>query len=51
MLSGYADFEVSQAINDGEIYRFLAKPWDNLKIVVTLAQLFSYMIFISIIII
>lgn len=30
ILSGYADFEaVKEAINQGHIYKFLSKPWDN----------------------
>lgn len=30
ILSGYADFDaVKSAINDGDIYKFLNKPWDN----------------------
>ncbi len=30
MLSGYADFSsLMRAITEGEIYRFIAKPWDN----------------------
>ncbi|SRR5579883_2349811 len=30
ILSGYTDFEaVKSAINDGDIYKFLNKPWDN----------------------
>jgi|SRR3989339_1210041 len=30
MLSGYADFEsLNRIINNGEIYKFVSKPWDN----------------------
>lgn len=30
MLSGYSDFDsLVAAVNDGEIFRFVAKPWDN----------------------
>ena len=30
MLSGYADFtSLSSAINSGEIFRFLSKPWED----------------------
>jgi diguanylate cyclase (GGDEF)-like protein/PAS domain S-box-containing protein len=30
IISGYSDFEaISEAINEGEIYRFLSKPWNS----------------------
>ena len=30
MLSGYSDFDaLVTALNDGEVFRFLTKPWDN----------------------
>ena len=30
LLSGYTDFNVlAEAINEGEIFKFIAKPWDN----------------------
>jgi adenylate cyclase len=30
MLSGYADFEgLVRAVNDGHIFHFIQKPWDN----------------------
>ncbi|MBU0597084.1 response regulator [Patescibacteria group bacterium] len=30
MLSGFSDFEsLVKAVNDGEIIRFISKPWDN----------------------
>jgi response regulator RpfG family c-di-GMP phosphodiesterase len=30
MLSGHSDFEnLVNAVNEGEIYRFISKPWDN----------------------
>jgi DNA-binding NtrC family response regulator len=36
MLTGHADAETAvAAINEGEIYRFLTKPWDNLELQVT----------------
>lgn len=40
MLTGHADMETAiKAINEGEIYRFLQKPWDDveMKVVVHLA--------------
>ncbi|HCF60257.1 MAG TPA: response regulator [Myxococcales bacterium] len=40
ILTGHADTEVAiKAINEGEIYRFLRKPWDDieLKVIVHLA--------------
>lgn len=37
MLTGHADLETAiAAINEGEIYRFLTKPWDELELQVTL---------------
>ncbi|MHB1847116.1 MAG: response regulator [Deltaproteobacteria bacterium] len=36
ILTGYADLEMAiSAINDGEIYRFLTKPWDPVDLQVT----------------
>ncbi len=36
MLTGYADLEMAiSAINEGEIYRFLTKPWDQIELQVT----------------
>ena len=33
MLSGYSDFEaLSAAINAGEVYRFIGKPWDDTEL-------------------
>ena len=33
MLSGYSDFEaLVQAVNEGEIFRFLSKPWDDAEL-------------------
>jgi CheY-like chemotaxis protein len=37
MLSGYSDFDaLVRALNDGEVFHFLTKPWDNdeLKIII-----------------
>jgi DNA-binding NtrC family response regulator len=37
ILTGHADLGVAiQAINQGEIYRFLTKPWDDVELKVTL---------------
>lgn len=37
LLTGHADMEIAiQAINQGEIYRFLTKPWDNDELKTTL---------------
>lgn len=37
MLTGHADMQTAiDAINQGEIYRFLTKPWDDTEIKVTL---------------
>ncbi|MFA7115335.1 MAG: response regulator [Candidatus Omnitrophota bacterium] len=34
MLSGYSDFEsLVKTINEGEIYRFLSKPWDTEELI------------------
>ena len=36
MLTGYADLEMAiSAINEGEIYRFLTKPWDQVELQLT----------------
>ena len=37
MLTGHADVQVAlQSINEGEIHRFLTKPWDDTELKVTL---------------
>jgi len=34
MLSGYSDFDaLVRALNEGEVFRFLTKPWDNEELV------------------
>ncbi len=39
ILSGYADLNVLvRAINDVEIYRFIAKPWNDYELIATIAQ-------------
>ncbi len=37
MLTGHADIDTAiAAINEGEIYRFLMKPWDDLELKISL---------------
>jgi FixJ family two-component response regulator len=39
ILSGFADTQaVVEAINKGEVYRFLAKPWDDHELLATIQQ-------------
>jgi DNA-binding NtrC family response regulator len=43
ILSGTADFEgLLGAINDAQIHRFIAKPWDNAELRATLAQALAH---------
>jgi YesN/AraC family two-component response regulator len=43
ILSGFADFNnVVSAINEGQIYRFCHKPWDNENLKVTVRQSLEY---------
>lgn len=42
LMSGYADFDsVTQALNDGQIYKFLMKPWDDTALKRCLNDLFT----------
>ena len=42
MLTGHADMQTAiNAINHGEIYRFLTKPWDDVELKVTLHLAFE----------
>jgi DNA-binding NtrC family response regulator len=42
MLTGHADLDTAiKAINHGEIYRFLTKPWDDVELKVTLFLAFE----------
>ena len=42
MLTGHADMQTAiNAINQGEIYRFLTKPWDNTELKVTIHLAFE----------
>lgn len=41
ILTGQADLEIAvAAINEGQVHRFLLKPWNDLELKVTLKQLF-----------
>ncbi|SFR67284.1 Response regulator c-di-GMP phosphodiesterase, RpfG family, contains REC and HD-GYP domains [Marinobacter daqiaonensis] len=45
LLTGYADMESTvKAINDGQIYRYISKPWEDeeLKVIVRQALAFQY---------
>lgn len=43
MLTGYADLEASiDAINKGEVYRFITKPWKDEEIKVMVSQCLEY---------
>ena len=42
VLSGYADIEaITNAVNHGNIYKFLNKPWDSAELRATLAEAFA----------
>lgn len=39
LLTGYADFEsLVKSVNDGKMYRYIAKPWDPEELKITLQQ-------------
>ncbi|MGH8432911.1 MAG: response regulator, partial [Pseudomonas sp.] len=43
VLSGYTDLKsVTDAINQGAIYKFLTKPWDDAQLRSTIAQAFQH---------
>jgi DNA-binding NtrC family response regulator len=43
MLTGHADMDTAiRAINEGDIYRFLSKPWDDLELKVLLHVAFEH---------
>ncbi len=43
VLSGYADLKVLlDAVNEGEVYRFITKPWEDHQLLATLQQCFEY---------
>jgi response regulator RpfG family c-di-GMP phosphodiesterase len=42
MLSGYSDFDsLVQAINEGEIFRFISKPWNNNELLTIIRTIFE----------
>jgi len=42
VLSGFSDLDtITEAINEGNIYKFLAKPWDDAEIRVTIKEAFE----------
>ncbi|MDD1017133.1 HD domain-containing phosphohydrolase [Pseudomonas rubra] len=43
LLTGYADMDtVAKAINDGQIHRYISKPWNDEELLVTLRQALAY---------
>ncbi len=39
LLTGYADYKASMAsVNEGEVFRYIAKPWDTAKLLTTVAE-------------
>ncbi|HXE19215.1 HD domain-containing phosphohydrolase [Castellaniella sp. UC4442_H9] len=43
MLTGYSDMKATiRAINDGNIYRYIGKPWDDFELVLAIEQTLSY---------
>lgn len=45
VLSGYTDLtSVTEAINQGAIYKFLTKPWDDAQLRATVAQAFQHQV-------
>ena len=43
VLSGFSDLDtITEAINEGNIYKFLAKPWDDAQIRTTIKEAFEY---------
>lgn len=42
LMSGYADFDsLTEAVNDGQIYKFVLKPWDNGELRQSIHDLFT----------
>ncbi|ROL70808.1 HD domain-containing phosphohydrolase [Pseudomonas vranovensis] len=43
LLTGYADMDtIAKAINDGQIHRYISKPWNDEELLVTLRQVLAY---------
>ncbi len=43
VMSGYADFDViEKSINEGSIYKFISKPWDNNTLLKTVQEAFQF---------
>jgi FixJ family two-component response regulator len=43
MLSGYTDLDsVTKAVNSGELFRFLTKPWDDAELLDTVRVAFRH---------
>jgi response regulator RpfG family c-di-GMP phosphodiesterase len=43
LLTGYADLDmIAKAINEGQIYRYLSKPWDDQELLLTVAQALAH---------
>ncbi len=43
LMTGYPDLESTiQAINKGQVYRFIPKPWENEELVLTVRQALEY---------
>jgi two-component system, probable response regulator PhcQ len=43
ILTGQADLQLAmQAINEGEVFRFLTKPWNDLELKITLRQILEF---------
>jgi DNA-binding NtrC family response regulator len=44
ILTGHADLQMAiEAINEGEVFRFLTKPWNDIELKVTLGHIFEYL--------
>jgi two-component system probable response regulator PhcQ len=44
LLTGHADMDTAiKAINDGQVYRFLTKPWDDTELKVTIYLAFEHL--------
>jgi DNA-binding NtrC family response regulator len=43
ILTGHADLQMAiEAINEGEVFRFLTKPWNDIELKVTLKQMLDF---------